>query len=112
LLLMRRRGIFLNALMILFYALPPLLLWVSAVQALLFRGVVTISLLLVTLMVRSLLLSSLQRHLTGRSRHSPALSIASELLQPVHLIHAILVRSIRWRTRRYRVYDNDRFVSI
>jgi ceramide glucosyltransferase len=112
LLLMRRRGVFINASMVLFYALPPLLLWVGAVQALLCHCVATTSFLLATLMVRGLLLSGLQRHLTGRSRHRPALSIASELLQPVHLIHAILVRSIRWRTRHYRVYDNDRFVSI
>jgi ceramide glucosyltransferase len=112
LLLMRRRGVFLNALMVLFYALPPLLLWVGVVQAILFHHVATISLLLATLVARGLLLSTLQRHLTGRSRHRPALSIASELLQPVHLIHALLVRSIRWRTRHYRVYDNDRFVSI
>lgn len=112
LLLMRRRGVLLNALMVLFYALPPLLLWVGVVQAILFHHVATISLLLATLVARGLLLSTLQRHLTGRSRHRPALSIASELLQPVHLIHALLVRSIRWRTRHYRVYDNDRFVSI
>ena len=112
LLLIRRRGVFLNALMVLFYALPPLLLWVGVVQAILFHHVATISLLLATFVARGLLLSTLQRHLTGRSRHRPALSVASELLQPVHLIHALLVRSIRWRTRHYRVYDNDRFVSI
>lgn len=112
LLLMRRRGMFLNALMVLFYALPPLLLWMGAVQALTSHRVAPVALLLGTLIARGLLLSSLQRHLTGHSRHHPALSIISELLQPVHLIHALLVRSIRWRTRHYRVYDNDRFVSI
>jgi ceramide glucosyltransferase len=112
LLLMRRRGVFLNTLMVLFYALPPLFLWVGVAQIILFHHVATISLLLATLGVRGLLLSNLQRHLTGHSRHRPALSIVSELLQPVHLMHALLVRSIRWRTRHYRVYDNDRFVSI
>jgi ceramide glucosyltransferase len=112
LLLMRRRGAFLNVLMVLFYGLPPLLLWVGALQAIWLHRVATMSMLLAALMVRGLLLCGLQRHLTGRSRHRPALSIASELLQPVHLIHAVFVRSIRWRTRHYRVYDNDKFVSI
>ncbi len=112
LLLMRRRGIILNAAMVLFYALPPLLLWLGIVQALLMTGVSTAAMLLGTLLIRGAVLSCLQQQLTGRPRHLPGLSIVSELLQPIHLIHALLVRSIRWRTRHYRVYENDRFVSI
>jgi len=112
LLLMRRRGILLTGLMVLFYALPPLLLWTGIVQTALLPRDSMIVMLFGTLLVRSLLLSSLQRRLTGQSRHHLALSIASELLQPAHLIHALLVKSIRWRTRHYRVYENDRFVSI
>jgi ceramide glucosyltransferase len=68
-------------------------------------------LLLATLVLRSVMLRSLQIRLTGAARHRPMLSLASELLQPLHLLHAMLVKSIRWRTRHYRVYDNDRFVS-
>lgn len=112
LLLMRRRTLPLNALMVIFYALPPVLLWSGIAQALLFPHASTALVMLGVLLARSLLLASLQWRLTGRSRHRPASSIASELLQPVHLMHALLVRSIRWRTRHYRVFDNDHFVSI
>jgi ceramide glucosyltransferase len=38
--------------------------------------------------------------------------LLSELLQPLHLLHAALYRNIRWRTRRYRVRDNDRFSAL
>ncbi|UXI67120.1 hypothetical protein [Tahibacter amnicola] len=42
----------------------------------------------------------------------PLLSVLAELLQPLHLLHAAVVRRIRWRSRHYRVFDNDRFVSL
>lgn len=62
------------------------------------------------LVLRLTCLATLQRWLTGAVRHRPVLSILSELLQPVHLVHALLVRTIWWRTRRYQVIDNDHFV--
>ncbi|HEY2683093.1 MAG TPA: glycosyltransferase [Steroidobacteraceae bacterium] len=112
LLLMRRRGMGLNLLMIAFYAVPPLLLWIGIVETLISGSVQTAVMLGATFFIRAIVLAGLQRHLTGRPRHKPGLSIASELLQPAHLLHAMTVKSIRWRTRRYRVYENDRFVSL
>jgi ceramide glucosyltransferase len=112
LLLMRRRPIEINLLLTLFYAVPPLLLGMGLVLTLTAPQPAGVAICAATLVARGWSLAGLQRALTGRSRHMPVLSILSELLQPLHLVHALLVRSIRWRTRRYRVYDNDRFVSL
>jgi ceramide glucosyltransferase len=62
--------------------------------------------------IRCGIISWLQARLTGRVRVNPALSLLSELLQPFHLLRAACCRNIRWRSRRYRVYDNDRFEAI
>ena len=44
--------------------------------------------------------------------HRPAVSILSELLQPVHLAHALVSRTVRWRSRRYRVRDSHNFSAV
>lgn len=110
-LLLRRQSVAMNALIVVLQGLHPLLLWAllglavtgSAGDAWLALGVV--------LAARALTLALAQRALTGAARHRPLLSVLSELLQPLHLLHASLRRTISWRTRRYRVFDNDRFVA-
>jgi ceramide glucosyltransferase len=112
----------------LLHGLPPLLLWAlllwtvlpwtallaapvsipSAVPLLLVLPLV----LLFVLLLRAATLIAVQRRLTGRSRHSPVLSIVSELLQPLHLLHALVSRRIVWRTRRYLVRANDDFRAV
>ena len=64
---------------------------------------------LAVLVCRAAVLMALQRRLTGRARHRPLASLLAEVLQPLHLLHATLVRRIRWRTRRYEVRANDNF---
>lgn len=64
------------------------------------------------LVVRAVLLCALQRRLSGRIRHRPVVSVLSELLQPLHLAHAFVVRRIRWRTRLYDVIANDDFHAV
>ncbi len=55
----------------------------------------------------------LQRACAGAAtaKAEPLLSLASALLLPLHALHAMLDRRIQWRTHRYRVYANDRFVD-
>jgi ceramide glucosyltransferase len=55
----------------------------------------------------------LQRACAGAAsaKAEPLLSLLSALLLPLHALHALIDRRIRWRTRRYRVYANDRFVD-
>ena len=112
LLLMRRQSPAINVAILVLCGLPPILLIVGIVQTAMMPSPVLLSVLGVTLLCRAIVLMLVQRFLSGQVRHRPFLSLLSELLQPLHLLHALLIRSIRWRTRHYRVFDNDRFVSL
>lgn len=111
----------------LLHGLPPLLLWTLFLWTVLLAAPVSIAStvwipsaawiqsavpLLFVLPIRAAVLIAVQRRLTGRSRHSPVLSIVSELLQPLHLLHALVSRRIVWRTRRYLVRANDDFRAV
>ena len=63
-------------------------------------------------MLRSAVIASAQRLLTGRARHDPALSLAGELALPAQFAGAVLDPRIVWRGRRYRVDANDRFAEV
>ncbi|MGN6153856.1 MAG: glycosyltransferase [Lysobacteraceae bacterium] len=53
---------------------------------------------------------TLQRACAGTAaKAEPATSLVIALLLPLHLLHALLDRRIRWRSHRYRVFANDRF---
>lgn len=69
-------------------------------------------LLLMALFLRGALLPSIQGMFFGDSHYRPVLSLLSELIQPLHLIHALVSRTIRWRTRRYRVRDTNDFTAV
>lgn len=112
LLLMRRQSLAMNVAILVLCGLPPILLMAGIVQTAMIPSPVLLSVLGVTLLCRAIVLMLVQRFLSGRVRHRPFLSLLSELLQPLHLLHALLIKSIRWRTRHYRVFDNDRFVSL
>lgn len=99
----------------LLHGLPPLLLWTLLIAAPVSIESVSIPSaipLLLVLPLRAAALMAVQRKLTGRSRHSPVLSIVSELLQPLHMLHALVSRRIVWRTRRYLVRANDDFRAV
>jgi ceramide glucosyltransferase len=105
----------------LLHGLPPLLLWTMLVTAassvaraatVPAAAAVPVLSVLSVLALRAVTLIALQRRLTGRSRHSPILSIVSELLQPLHLVHALVSQRITWRTRRYVVRANDDFTAV
>jgi ceramide glucosyltransferase len=91
--------------------LHPLLLWATCLGILLQPSPLAVGSLGVLLAIRAAVICGLQQRFTGRVQFNLFLSLLSELLQPLHLLHAACVRSIRWRSRRYRVYDNDRFES-
>lgn len=91
------------------HGLPPWLLIATLLSACLQPGALSFAAAAGLLTVRAALLCLLQWRTTGASRHRPLLSLAAECLQPLHLLHAALVRTIRWRTRRYRVLPDGRF---
>lgn len=61
---------------------------------------------------RFVLLRLVQRRIYGRPLHRPAISLLSELVQPLHLGHGAVQRTIRWRTRTYRVVADDDFRAV
>ncbi|MEA9772004.1 glycosyltransferase [Xanthomonas campestris] len=91
------------------HGLPPWLLIATLLSACLQHGALSFAAVAGLLTVRAAMLCLLQWRTTGESRHRPLLSLAAECLQPLHLLHAALVRTIRWRTRRYRVLPDGRF---
>lgn len=93
-------------------ALPPLLLGGLAVSCALAPSAPAACILAACLILRALGLIALQRAIYGRPLHAPFSSLVSELLQPFHLLHALVWRRIVWRTRHYRVYDDRRFETI
>jgi ceramide glucosyltransferase len=79
-------------LLVVFLGLPPFLLWL---------GLLCPPLLIILLAARHFALRKLQRDVLGTLPHLNWLtSIASELLQPLHWLHACVQHTLRWRTRR------------
>jgi ceramide glucosyltransferase len=110
--LLRAQQLHTRAVIATLQGLHPVLLWLLTASTLASPSARHVGILVAVLCIRAVLIVAVQIATTGRPRHELLLSIASELLQPVHLAHAMLVRTIRWRTRRYRVRDNDDFTSV
>lgn len=89
--------------------LPPALLWALLLAVALRPSGAAFGLLALTLAARAGLLAAARRGACVAARPHPLLSLLSELLQPLHLLHATIVRTVRWRSRRYRVHDDGRF---
>jgi ceramide glucosyltransferase len=111
-LLLRTQSWGMKALIGVLQGIHPLLLWALVLCTVASPTPVTGVALLLVLAVRGGVMCQLQWQLTGQVRHRPMLSVVSELLQPLHFLHATLDRTIRWRTRVYLVRDNDDFVSV
>ena len=108
-LLLREQKAGLAALITVLHGLPPLLLWlVLALWGGSGDGRFGL-VLLVVLVLRAVVLAAVQQQIYGSRLYRPFFSEISELLQPLHLLHASLVRRIRWRTRYYQVVADDDF---
>lgn len=109
LLLLRRQSIPVQMLIFALHGLPQLLL-VALFALVCAAAKLAPTLLLVSVLgLRWLIITSLLRRFFGESLHRPLLSILSELIQPVHLVHAAISRTIRWRTHTYQVRDTNDF---
>ncbi|WP_126971076.1 glycosyltransferase [Xanthomonas sp. BRIP62411] len=107
--LLRRQTVGVGLAIGLLQGLPPVLLLALLVCACVQATWPAVAGVLCTVLLRALLLCLVQWRVTGAVRHRPLLSVVAEWLQPLHLLHAVLVRTIRWRTRRYRVLPDGRF---
>ena len=85
------------------HGVPPFLLWGALLATACAPGAAALVVLAVVLLARGGLLLAAQRRLAGATAHAPLASLLAELLQPWHLLHAQLDRTIFWRSRRYRV---------
>lgn len=108
-LLLRRQPLPVVAQISVLHGTHPQLLWAVVVGSARERRLLP---LVTVLGVRALLLRHLQRRIHGRPLHRPVLSVVSELAQPVHLGHGAVQRTIRWRTRTYRVRSDDDFSPV
>ncbi len=112
LLLLKKQPLRIRALIGGLHALPPLLLLALVVLSAIVPSLAGLQILVGTFALRGLGLAALQRAIYGRVLEAPFASIASELLQPFHLLHAVFSRRIVWRTRRYRVHDDRHFTPV
>lgn len=111
-LLLRKQPAGLRALIAVLHALPPFLLAGLLLAFAMVPSWTGAVVLLATLAARALVLVALQRAVYSRPLHAPLSSFLSELLQPLHLLHALSWRRIVWRTRRYRVYSDRHFEAV
>jgi ceramide glucosyltransferase len=107
--LLRRQRLGVRSAIGVLQGLPPVLLLAMLICACMQYSWPAALSLSIVLLVRALLLCGVQWRVSGAMRHCVLLSIVAECLQPLHLLHAALVRTIRWRTRRYRVLSNGCF---
>lgn len=108
-LLLRRQPVRTVAAISVLHGTHPNLLWAVLVGSVRERRPLP---LLAVLGGRVLLLRLVQRRIYGRSLHRPGVSLASELVQPLHLGHGAVQRTIRWRTHTYRVLSDDDFHEV
>ncbi|MBB3833839.1 ceramide glucosyltransferase [Xanthomonas arboricola] len=109
LILLRQQPVRVSGAIVLLQGLPPVVLLAMLLCACMPPAWPGAAIVVATLLLRALLLCAVQWRVTGALRHRPLLSVCAECLQPLHLLHAAGVRTIRWRTRRYRVLANGRF---
>ncbi|GEP44352.1 glycosyltransferase [Brevifollis gellanilyticus] len=72
----------------------------------------TATVLLLVLGMREIVTREMQKKFFGMPLIRPVVSVLSELIQPVHLVHALAIRTIRWRTRLYKVRDTHGFSAV
>lgn len=97
-----------QALLLLCLGLPPLLLWLSLLS--LFTPYLGALCLLGVLLIRHGTIRHLHHKIFARSvDFSFGMSLISELLQPFHLVHALVDHRIRWRNRLIQVEKNGTF---
>jgi ceramide glucosyltransferase len=100
-----------QAVLVVFLGLPSLLLWGSFLC--LCGGWPGVASLAALFVIRHQIIRSLHRRfLSPVPKFSAVLSIVSELLQPIHLMHASLSRTIVWRSRRIQVGRRGSFTYV
>ena len=102
------QSVFTQLLLFVLLGLPPFLLWLSIISVLCgWWGVIALG---SVLLIRHCIIRLLQRVVFAKlPGFSWWLSILAELLQPIHLLHALIQKTIRWRSRTIRVSGDGGF---
>lgn len=108
-LLLRRQPMRTRVLITLLHGLPPWLLWAMGIALAAHPTMIGALCVIGVLVLRAAVPAWLQRQLGVSAPQRRLLSLLAELLQPLHLLHAICVRTVRWRSRRYRVHSDGGF---
>ncbi|MDB6078348.1 MAG: hopanoid biosynthesis associated glycosyl transferase protein HpnI [Akkermansiaceae bacterium] len=111
LLLLRKQPPRYRAAIFLLHGWHPLVLWALLACLLAAPSWPATAIVAGFLLVRAALIRIVQRRLFHQTLHLPGVSLLSEMLQPLHLVHAALVKIIDWRGRRYRVFASDHFTD-
>ena len=98
-----------RALILTVHGSPPLFLWLSLWLAFKEHTLLSCAITAAALLLRTGITLQMQRAFFGRHLHRPVLSLFSELLQPLHLLHALLSRTVLWRRRWIQVRSNREF---
>lgn len=113
LLLLKRQSMPVQALIFVLHGLAPFCLLAIVGAALASWSLQASLLFFATLLARGFIIATLNKRFFGALCHySNAESLISEIIQPLHLIHALVSRTIRWRTRYYRVVDTHDFKAV
>ncbi len=88
---------------------PPVLLWLGLLLTCANPSPAGGAVLAATLLLRAGITLGVQRVFFGRALHQPVLSLVSELLQPLHFVHALCSRTVLWRKRWIRIRSNREF---
>ncbi|WNO08304.1 glycosyltransferase family 2 protein [Teredinibacter sp. KSP-S5-2] len=94
-----------QTLILLLYALPPLLLLFVIANGFVAPSIFTTIPLLCTLSLRHILLNA-------SNKTNGVISLVSELIQSLHMTHALISKKIRWRSRYYHVHSNRDFRNV
>ncbi|ABS46246.1 MULTISPECIES: glycosyltransferase [Yersinia pseudotuberculosis complex] len=118
-LLLREKTVLIKLIIFLLQGLHPLLMWAMLLTVgwewvTAAHGITGINLGIIAacLLIRHAALRHVQQAIAPDIRSNPIFSLLSELMQPLHLLHALCNRTIYWRTRRYRVLSNKKFNSL
>lgn len=113
LLLLKRQSIAVQMLIFGLHGLLPLLLPAMLILALARPTLPVLGVWVGLLLLRDVVIATTFWRLFGKDKiFVPVYSGYSEFLQPLHLIHALCSRTIRWRTRLYKVRDTNDFHEV
>lgn len=109
-LLLKNHSVKENIVITVLHGIAPLFLWMTVLYGLRDGHYILLPLVLV---IRLLLIQCVHRQVFGKKDlYYYGFSLLAELLQPVHLFHAFVRKTIFWRTHIYRVESNEKFYEV